>query len=97
MVYALDISDPEQNPIAKFANLGVILNLIIPIVTFGAGIVFIIMAFFGAYTMITAGGDAEKVKKAQRTLTFAIIGLIVVIAAFAIVKLIGVVFNIKTL
>lgn len=96
MVYAqINLSDPAQNPIAKFDSLGTILNLIIPLITVGASLLFLVMILSAAFTILTSGGNSEKIGKAQKNLIFAIIGLIIVIFAYIFVKLIGRVFNIS--
>lgn len=48
------------------------------------GIVFLILLIYAGFLWMTAQGDKDKVSKAQDTIRQAIIGLIVVIAAFAI-------------
>lgn len=93
-VYAVDISDPANNPIAKFANIGAILNIIIPLMTLGAGLVFLAMLIVGSFNYLTSGGSPENIKKAQGTLFSAVLGLIIVICAYLIVKTIDTIFNI---
>lgn len=95
MVYALNISDPTVNPIAKFSDFSKILNLVIPILIRGVGIVTLIMALIGAFNIITAGGDSEKFKKGQQVFKNAVVGIIIVIASFLIVKLIEFIFGIE--
>lgn len=48
------------------------------------GIIFIVLMIYGGYTWMTASGDEEKVKKAQQTIKTAIIGLIIIVGAYAI-------------
>ena len=48
----------------------------------------VIAFIIGGYQYITAYGDEEKHKAAQKTITYAIIGLILAITAFGIVKII---------
>ena len=48
------------------------------------GVLFLIVAIYGGYTWMTARGDEEKVTKAKDTLTNAIIGIVVVLASYAI-------------
>ena len=48
------------------------------------GIIFIILIIYAGYNWMTAAGNEEKVKKAQETLKQAIIGLIIVVSAYAI-------------
>jgi hypothetical protein len=54
-----------------------------------AGIVALFFIIFAGIKFITSGGDAKQVEGARKTLTFAIIGLIVVLLAFFIVHTIG--------
>lgn len=48
------------------------------------GVIFGILIIYGGYFWMTARGNEEKVKKAIQILTSAIIGFILVIAAYAI-------------
>ncbi len=48
------------------------------------GIIFIILIISAGYNWMTAGGNEEKVSRAQDTLWRAIIGLIIVIGSYAI-------------
>ncbi len=50
----------------------------------------LVLAFFvwGAFDWLTAGGDSEKTKNAQKRMTNAFIGLILLISTFAILKFI---------
>ncbi len=97
MVYALDISNPAENPIAKFSAFSTILNVIVPLLTTVAAFVFLAMFFIGAFTIITAAGNPERIKQAQKTITFAVIGLVIIIASFLIVRLIATILNINNL
>jgi hypothetical protein len=49
-----------------------------------AGIVAVIAIIIGAIRFITAGGDSGQVSSAKNVITYAVIGLVVVIAAAAI-------------
>jgi hypothetical protein len=48
------------------------------------GIIFLILVIYGGVNWMTAEGDEEKVKKARKIVTNATIGLVIVIAAYAI-------------
>jgi len=52
----------------------------------GLAVLFIII---GGLQYMTAAGSEERVKTAKRTLTYAIIGLVLVIFAYAIIKFIS--------
>jgi len=63
-------------------------TLIITIITYLlgiAGLVAVIFLIIGGFNYITAQGNEEQTKKATSTLLNAVIGLIVIFAAFAIV------------
>ena len=93
-VYALDISDKTVNPLAKIGDIGTLLNLLIPILMVMAGLVFFSMMLMGAFGFLTSEGNPDKLKKAQGTFFSAIFGLLIVIAAYLIVKLLGYFFKI---
>jgi hypothetical protein len=48
------------------------------------GVLFLVLVIAGAYTWMTARDNAEKVKKATNTITNALIGLVITLAAYAI-------------
>ena len=54
-----------------------------------AGIMFLIYFIFAGLSWVTSGGDKGKVEKAKDQLTQAAIGLVVIIAAYGIVGVIG--------
>ena len=93
MVYALDISQRFE-PAKRFGTVGGIVNTVVPILTGIAAMLFVVMAFYGVFTIITSGGDPERVKKAQKIFQYSVIGLVIVIAAFAIVRVIGVILKV---
>ena len=49
-----------------------------------AALVSLVYIIVGGFNYITSAGNAEKVKTAQKTITYAIIGLAVVVLAYAI-------------
>jgi hypothetical protein len=54
------------------------------IVYFVLGIVAVVVIILAGYQYLTANGEAQKAAKAMQTILFAVIGLVVVIMAFAI-------------
>lgn len=50
-----------------------------------AGLVALIFIIYSGIKLILSGGDAKKVASARSTLTFAIIGLLLIFFSFAIV------------
>jgi hypothetical protein len=45
----------------------------------------VIMILYGGFTWMTAGGNEEKVEKAKKIITAAVIGLVIILVAWAIV------------
>lgn len=48
------------------------------------GVIFLVMAIYGGFLYMTAGGNEEQVKKGKRLITNTFIGLVIVLAAYAI-------------
>lgn len=48
------------------------------------GVIFLILILYAGYNWMMARGDEEKVNKAKDTLTRAIVGIIIVVGAYAI-------------
>jgi len=97
MVYAVNLSDTSVNPLAKFSTVASILNIVLPLLTTIAAIIFLFMFLFGAIRWLTSGGNPESLKKARSTFTFAVIGLIIVLLSFLIVKLLAKILGIDNL
>jgi lysylphosphatidylglycerol synthetase-like protein (DUF2156 family) len=48
------------------------------------GVIFLVLMIYAGYAWMTAHGDEQKVTKAKETITAAIIGLVIIIGAYAI-------------
>ncbi|MCA9391199.1 MAG: IPT/TIG domain-containing protein [Candidatus Magasanikbacteria bacterium] len=48
------------------------------------GIILVLIILYAGFTWMTSGGDAEKIAKAKRTLTNAVIGLVIILSAWGI-------------
>lgn len=93
----LDLRNPDTNPIAKFKTFSSILNLVIPLLITGAALVFLVMLLMGAYRWLTGGDNPELIKKAQQTIVYSMIGLVIVIISFLVVQVIGRLFGFNSL
>lgn len=71
---------------SKTNNLQSIIKLIVNIMLFLIGAISVIMIIVGGIKYTTSNGNAEMVKSAKNTITYAIVGLIVAIFAYAIVN-----------
>jgi len=63
-------------------------NVITSVLALG-GIVLFIMLLSGGFKYLTSGGDPKAVEGAQKTLTYAIGGLVMLAGSFLILKIIG--------
>lgn len=62
---------------------------VIGFLTLLGGLVFIVMFINGAFKWISGGDDASKIQKARDLMVQAVIGLIVMVAGYGIIGLIG--------
>lgn len=88
-IAATIITDPSGPPIKNPSQVVDFINRLKDIVLGVAGIAAVAMILYGAFLLITSGGNPDKMTKAKQTLTWAIIGLVVVIAAYIIVYFIA--------
>jgi len=65
-------------------QLASIISLIIGAALSLLGIVFLVLIVYAGYVYLTAAGDESKVERAKTTITRSIIGLAIVLCAFAI-------------
>lgn len=72
------------NDIATLACIEVIIKNLFNIAFRLLGIAAFIMLIVGGFQYLTAGGDSKKTQAASSTLTYAILGLVIVIAAWFI-------------
>lgn len=93
-VLAIEINPTTFAP-AQFATIGSFLNLIIPLLMGAAAIIFLFMLIWGGYTILTAGGNPENIKKAQKIFQFSILGLVIIVVSYLLVKILGVIFKIN--
>lgn len=66
------------------ASLESILSLVITIILSLLGVIFIALIIYGGVIWMTANGNDQKIEKASGTIKQSIIGLVVVLAAYAI-------------
>jgi len=88
MVHAFTINSTSF-PAAKISNVGQIVNLALPLALTGAGLIFLAVTLKAAFDILRNGDNPDALKKAYGSITTAVIGLIIVIASYLIVQLIG--------
>ena len=87
-VYAAEWTTTAEEP-AVFKDLEVVFSNTLNIAVALAGIVLFVMLIIGGLGYLTSAGDPEKVKKSGGTITWAILGFVLLIASWFILKLLG--------
>src|SRR3972149_5903039 len=82
----IEIPKPDN---LKIDNLGKLISSLIGAILIIATIAAFVYLLLGGFTWITSGGDKANVEAAQKRIQAAIIGLIIVFAAWALMIVIG--------
>jgi len=93
------VGDPEvklgiENRVS-FSNFGELLGNIIIASMVIAGLMVFFYLIMGGIQYITSGGDKAQAEAARDRITYALIGLVIVVGSFAIIKLIEAFFGIN--
>lgn len=72
-------------------SLGEIVNDLMPYIFAVSGLVLLFMIIFSGYQLLTSAGNPEGMQKGKSRLTAALVGFIIIFAAFWIYQLIGVI------
>ena len=83
-----DICDMDFTGKCKGGTLSPVIANAVEVLFIVAGIVSVFVIIYGGFLMMTSAGDPGKVQKGKSTVFGAVIGLIISILAFAIVKFI---------
>jgi len=75
-----DTANVKSGAISTSSIAGGIIRIFLSLL----GVIFILLMLYGGYLWMTARGNQEQVTKAKELMTSAIIGLVIVIAAYAI-------------
>ena len=74
-----------------------IINSLIPIIFILAGIILLFILVFGGFTIFVSAGNPEKIKKGTGMITSALIGFLIIFAAYWIIELLQITFGITVL
>ena len=83
------------NEIKPINDIVAVVRAIIRFILIVAFVAAFVMLLIGGIRWITAGGDEKGVASARNMITAALIGLVVVLVAFAIIRLVEIFFNVK--
>ena len=75
--------------VAKVSDFTTVFERVIGVILGFAGLALFILLIAGGFRYITSGGDPKAVEAAQKTLTSAILGLIIILVSYIILLLIS--------
>ncbi len=93
--YAQDISPVQEEKVAPYSNIGDILSAALQISLIVAGLIVLMMIIMGGIQYMTSGGDKEQAQAAQKRITAALVGLVIIVSAYALAVLLEKVFGIS--
>lgn len=74
-----------------------LINNILPNIYIAGGLIVFFMIMFGGFTIIANAHDSHKIEEGGKTITFAIIGLLVLFASYWIIQIIQVITGVSIL
>lgn len=80
-----------------YSNLGDIISALLPYLFVLAGLILFAFIIWAGFEFLTSAGDPEKVKSAQGKLTSAIVGFIIIFAAYWIAQILQIIFGVSIL
>ena len=91
------INIAPQNDFSNLNNITItnIISALIILVLIIAALVFLFMLILGGIRYITSGGDKAQTESARGQITAALIGLVIVFAAWAVINLVNLFFGVN--
>lgn len=81
----------------EYSGAGSLVNNILPNIYIAGGVIIFFMILFGGFTIITNAGNKDKIADGSKTITSAIIGLLVLFGSYWIIQIIQVVTGVNIL
>lgn len=82
---------------STYNNAGDLINAILPNVYVAAGLVIFFMFVLGGFKVVSSASDSHKMEEGKKTITFAIIGLLVIFGSYWIIQIIQLVTGLEIL
>lgn len=83
-----DSCSPVAGDVPTIGNLSCIFQNVVQSALALAGILLFILLLSGGFRYITSGGDPKAIESAQKTLTYAVLGLVLILVSYLILVLI---------
>jgi hypothetical protein len=87
---------PITGPLVGISTIGDVVNKVMVFIVPLAGIILLFVFILGGYDLMMSQGAPDKLKAAQGKIVTGLIGFILLIAAYLIVKLIALIFGFGT-
>lgn len=81
---AMTTETAEKGGIVSGVTIGFLIATIIKVILGFLAVIFLILTIVAGFRWMTAGGNEDEVKKAVTTIKNSVIGLVIVLAAYAI-------------
>lgn len=78
-----------EGGVARLTCIPAVLQNVITFALVASGVVALFFIIWSGAKMVTSGGDQKRVDSARKTLTWAIIGLVIILLSFFIVNMIS--------
>lgn len=92
-----DWVDPKGTDPAQFTDLEFVFHRVTTALFQVAGIVAFVFLLIGGFKYLTSSGDEDALEQAQKTITYAAIGLLVVLGSWLLLDVLGQTLNIDFL
>lgn len=93
----VDLTGPTGVGNAANFSIGGIISWAVTAIVVVAGLIFFFMLVIGGLRWVLSGGDKAATESARGQITAALIGLVIIFSAWAIAKLVEVVFGVSIL
>ena len=95
----IDFANLENIAAPSFAgrDIGYVINSAVGYIFPIAGFLLLIFLVFGGYQYLLSGGDPKKTQSAQKNITWAIVGFIIIFLAYWIVIIVGRILDIRAI
>lgn len=95
-LFILDIAQVFP-PAKKFDSIASFINLLIPTIMISAGVILLFMIIISGFSILQSPGNPEALKKAQKLLTYSIVGFGIIVISYIIMRLINVILDLELL
>jgi hypothetical protein len=77
-----------MGPAAKLSDLQIYFENVVSVLLELGGIALFVMLIIGGFNYLTSGGNPQQAEAAKKTITYAILGILLLASSFLILKLI---------